>query len=199
MSLWPLVGKRRTGGWGTRDASLDKGGNNRDGEEQVGSVLIWVQISEEESQPQIQRRGVLSCKCIGCSGHPIGRQLSTEGQNLIQTPWEALCRLFSPVILVRQEMGTSACKIPHAISPSQPTKSHQHVQSRDGEVNLDQNPNQFQPREQAHREGWKAASRTPGQRSHWRKSNWSTARKAVGQWPGEDVGSLLVSSLTKTN
>lgn len=36
-----------------RDASLDKGGNDRDGEKQAGPVLVWVPILEEESWPQI--------------------------------------------------------------------------------------------------------------------------------------------------
>lgn len=45
--------------------------------------------------------------------------------------------------------------------PPQPAQTHLHVQSREGEINLGQGPNQLPPREQAHREGWKAATRTP--------------------------------------
>lgn len=53
-------------GGGLRDASLDNGGNDRNGEKQAGPVLVWVQILEQESWPQILIRGVLSRKWIGC-------------------------------------------------------------------------------------------------------------------------------------
>lgn len=89
-------------------------------------------------------------------------------------------------------------KIPHAISPSQPSKNHLQVQSREGDINLAQSPSQPQPREQAHREGWKATTRTPPPNKSVEEDQMVNSTEYCGTKAGRKPG-VCASSFAKMN